>query len=1308
MLPSASGRIKLNRTLPRKLDEAPLKKRRRSPASVIIPTVLDAKSSDNLNGLYAPLGTRDGACDRIKNAGGSGLKNVLDSSCDHSEDQGASACVELKGTGGSESKSVLCSSCDHSKDQGASACSVQWEPLDSGKSNNGASCGLLRKNDASVESKPDSHPAEAAAAKDVSTQAEEYCKGTPLPINTDTDLQDQPHGGDLCHARVEVSELVQEAVSCRRAMTRSGQVSLNGVPWEKRTGIKKGTFSPSSLEPVKEDSEGESPPKEIQQNLKSESDVVHNGQNDEVLPVIEDKPLVNSAGGTDSVNVSEVTRKKKRRRTRLTVVSRQRKKVPSPAAAHLDQEERLHDFSVFLDRQKCNAMFVESSPSGKESSVKGGKRQIVGVSTSEVQGRVSRKRGQQMRSEIRKLLGQDQKRHTQSSPCMLHTRNESFAAEKRTFTMTLRTSRIGNAASSVTKPKHQAKIPSSGELHDKRLIKSPCCRTCSVPKYVTPRINTPGRGPSLKIKAESKGLKIKQKSVVTPQEEIKKSSQSKAFGIEKYPILKLCDIVKGSNIPIDVTSYKCVLPVELKTKNIKCFKIEGRDLICLKTEAQSTPCSVYSNALKKNSLVPRTRTQEIPEMVNGVLSESRFKTYDIPTQSDTGVAVCEKQNVKKTNLSCGRTIKPIGPLGINDEKDLEKSSGTLETATPAPVLTAFKIETLSLLREIQVKDALSNLAENLQSCVTDDGVKSKGDLEMSILGNLHAAQNTASTENCTVDTKPADTGGAFNRQQSYSCQRTTPYVIHTSISCARAYLPWPFVKCESSEVDCHLTCTQVLPSEDSELSGKKTENLNLSVSSPILNGSSETENSLHPSIECKEEVFTEDSSSSNASDSDMQPQTTEESVVQDSGSLLVTPVKQEGVPTICSLAIVNSPDKVKKERILQGCGLGEKAHLSACEDGKSFSETQPHRMSLKRCSSAELEEGDTNTCPVKRSLTIEPETSELCTVETKSFNPVSPCHPEKLPSASQQVKIPRTSLTFTEYLSSCQDASSADVSSSSSEDDDGLAAFAADFTAEIMCEIEDGCSSSNQRVLHHASSTSDGEASGDVMDVVKAYEQDAIVLDVIQDDPDLFGNLGEVTESVGKPSCTTKRLKKCGHSPVKTSRTVSNCKISLDGSVRCDARLGDLRNCIQRCTTPHTKDECDGMTTCNDNSMSVNTDNPVDASFHVDGGSLNRKGLAEHTSGEENKCLLRTREGSRLGEAGASFGQGFQATLPTESTFSTGSANPYIESRDNDCKTGSKQTEDSSQQGKPWSITRRLGLVSSFRLYSPAVQKDFI
>ncbi|MGH0120539.1 UNVERIFIED_CONTAM: hypothetical protein FKN15_067276 [Acipenser sinensis] len=143
-----------------------------------------------------------------------------------------------------------------------------------------------------------------------------------------------------------------------------------------------------------------------------------------------------------------------------------------------------------------------------------------------------------------------------------------------------------------------------------------------------------------------------------------------------------------------------------------------------------------------------------------------------------------------------------------------------------------------------------------------------------------------------------------------------------------------------------------------------------------------------------------------------------------------------------------------------------------------------------------------------------------------------------------------------------KDECDSDLTNAWSEEEDGLADLRCEYSGSIMCEIKDVCSSSrplkgnfqdscahcNENICNDASKTGSVE---DVMDVVKAYEQDAIVLDVILDDPDLFGNPSEVIK------------------PIQISRGADSKiqEVSKDNPVKAAQNLGTSGHCISRSTT---------------------------------------------------------------------------------------------------------------------------------------------
>ncbi|KAJ8354200.1 hypothetical protein SKAU_G00217670 [Synaphobranchus kaupii] len=148
------------------------------------------------------------------------------------------------------------------------------------------------------------------------------------------------------------------------------------------------------------------------------------------------------------------------------------------------------------------------------------------------------------------------------------------------------------------------------------------------------------------------------------------------------------------------------------------------------------------------------------------------------------------------------------------------------------------------------------------------------------------------------------------------------------------------------------------------------------------------------------------------------------------------------------------------------------------------------------------------------------------------------------PSGLAQVeRLHCVSQAHLEVSTALVQGSSGDEASSMSSDDDLMDEVLAP-SGEIMCEIQD----TGLSCQRFAPEEEEGP-SGQAIDLLKAYEQDAIVLDVIQDDPELFGNVPEERKVVAVMKSETPLVSKVIR-PVKNNHKITwdDAKLSATGN----------------------------------------------------------------------------------------------------------------------------------------------------------------
>ncbi|XP_069051355.1 protein TOPAZ1 isoform X2 [Lepisosteus oculatus] len=790
----------------------------------------------------------------------------------------------------------------------------------------------------------------------------------------------------------------------------------------------------------------------------------------------------------------------------------------------------------------------------------------------------------------------------------------------------------------------QAVSVSSERTHKRRAIKPLCCQECTKIKYKNPKVSTPVKGPSVKINTESETSKsrMKPKPCTALSEAIGKPPRISDFGINKYPILELCDIAKVLEIPVGIAAYRYVLPTELKRKNIKCFKKERRKPIWLK-RGDKRCAEVYSQT---NCTVPKKTTQELPDVVSGLLQKACVRSCEKRSQgSKAGCGVHEEPSVKRSKVSSGKAEDPAKSLNTRQKKQPEQCTGAAEPGASASVLTNGEVKLLSgaespylCLGEV----TLGNLSGGLQSCPAENELKSSGYAERWDSEKSEAAGDVLPAGDYSDDPPEEELRDARKSRDPSSCQRAVPYLAWWQLSCARTYVAWPGLKAQpwaapapgfsefSRSLDQTPCCLDA--SVDSNVAGGAAVQMTGAECEAGLRLSAEC-----PSLQQEDDTLKGRLGSCSSLGFNTPPQASQESTVHDSSSLLMTPEGQQGAGTECSVAPSNpSTSTPDREQTVRECSHGEKEVLPGSDDSKK---QELHQFSIpfqRNCVSTPLEECEPSTRVGRHPLNGGSEALQQWTMRRPAVDPCT-LTSEPLPSADQKIKGPRTCLAFKTNHS----ASVPDVSRSSSEDEDGFEDFATLYSGEIMCEIQDACPvGPHSSVTSNPSSTSDGEPS-EHMDVVRAYEQDAIVLDVIQDDPDLFGSLGEVIEAVERPRCEKKSLGIHKLRPTKAPQTGSDYKISAGNrlSVGFHTGLKSPRKKMQGNSAPTLKGVATNISSCNGGDPSEPaTGLSADADCST---------LKEAVAGAEGQCDdLETNASRLLGTVEAGSGQELVPAAP--------------------------------------------------------------
>ncbi|KAJ8290793.1 hypothetical protein GJAV_G00017630 [Gymnothorax javanicus] len=652
----------------------------------------------------------------------------------------------------------------------------------------------------------------------------------------------------------------------------------------------------------------------------------------------------------------------------------------------------------------------------------------------------------------------------------------------------------------------------SGEDNDKRLIKSPCCTTCCELKYAPSRMYS-----FAKIRS-NKPCKI---PVKVP---IEQGFTKQDPGLEHNPVVNLCDVMKASKDLADqFIDSTYVLNEKLKGKPIRCFKRDCQDLNHL--GIQDGPCPSAETS-QSQGICNHFGVLMIgqSDKSTGNLVNKPFPVVDLAEIFDNSSYAIETQPEKRMRLTTERIHDVAGLSEI-----LRVPDAAIQMVCSITASTSHEENPLSNSTQLSSTVSLHN-SENGNHFIFGviDGVLSnRSPLANHVLMNgMEQIEDTG--ESCInehVDTVTKDENESLD---DCSCQRTTPLIAWARPSCARVYISWPFRERVSPSNKFHVSISSRSESRPSPTN--TTSLLPLGVS-PLYNSSvTDTPVSQRASDSCE----AADSSQSEGEVGDFQACVEPLSVSETNGSLSENHSNPESLSLVVGSSM-STPIQVNLQHcdqnpeavVLQNdqpscspatCHLSEAAHgKGACVEEKV--ETQMcefdilSRRMLQETKSPPKRSSSSFNHSEKHASSSLPTSLSFLNSNTKSpnFNSTQDGHAspfvlaqgEHSPCESQAQNL----TALLEVSAALSQGTSVDGCSSMSSDDEPMDEV---YTpcAEIMCEIQDmgqSCRSSFP--------DQDGPPS-DLLDVMKAYEQDAIVLDVIQDDPELFGQVPEEINAV--------------------------------------------------------------------------------------------------------------------------------------------------------------------------------------------------
>ncbi|XP_026993978.2 protein TOPAZ1 isoform X2 [Tachysurus fulvidraco] len=705
----------------------------------------------------------------------------------------------------------------------------------------------------------------------------------------------------------------------------------------------------------------------------------------------------------------------------------------------------------------------------------------------------------------------------------------------------------------------------------KRSVKNACCALCGDVKYTPPAPKKLAHACKAGSRHPSQPRRLEQ-SVVYPVAQAKMTTRL-IIWFRRHLNVKLCDIAHV----FDVTSrdFSCILPAvllqKMKHKKVKCFSKEFRSLMRLDSQGSgncgkwignqswevcttTNSCASLSSGNQVLGFSVGDWKLDVAEDIEGLSESSNKNALRMPD--------CERIRLSPAVGTACVLLKPGAAQHCIETADYgaegSRMASEVQEDKTAPV---HRVPPLFLRR--------------VHAC---NGISSSQNLQHVDLSDKYIVSETDTSDRCLVENGlNARPEGDDDCPDCFSCQRTTAYVAKPQFSCARTYRSWPFprnghsckmmplvrtgprwiVNTDASEgTNYVIDNMQVGFITTSEYSVEK--NMKESVigfephdgsvlvqnsqvlvqpttqfdqvfdsATPKETSKDQSEGHKNPvkdltSVstdgECTKHnctVFQQDPSSlGSVHVSDSQPVE-----VMNTNTLMVSPVASISTMDIKSVDLADSSINRAQSSMSSGC----------LEDNENGTENPLPDLQQSAFQTSHIqhsrEEPQTPTVMVHYSVEPKPPS----TIMSQS-NEEQICDPDIENRSPCSLNILYTNTTEESTSSrTCTGSSTQDTPFKSPTNRDFLSSSDKDFRSMCPAErSEEGateCSllQDEMRKIDKANRSPSpppipegSVVTGNDLDVMRAYEDDAIVLDVIQDDPDLFGDIA--MSSVGTAS----------------------------------------------------------------------------------------------------------------------------------------------------------------------------------------------
>lgn len=551
----------------------------------------------------------------------------------------------------------------------------------------------------------------------------------------------------------------------------------------------------------------------------------------------------------------------------------------------------------------------------------------------------------------------------------------------------------------------------------------------------------------------------------------------------RNPVVKLCNISNIFSIPADFLHSRCILPEELKRQSIHCFKRDCSEGMLL----EFYPASRMSGRV--NQPQPGLQAETKSTLISQAQGPNDVADILTRTPSDRHVGTDPNahgyQMTKRLRASNG-----FSPL-------ISLPTDVLEPHHTVPVIQSTTVSSSCEPRALHDRGLSSGVEMMKRSSSGSPPNRQNAHEESSLLiagGGLAIQTMRDRSAECNRDASREGEGGLDrDMSESFSCQRTTPY--RGLLSCARTYISWPFQKSQGSGRG--FTDTSTLPLMPVKAERAPVTDVPAKPRAPHFAKAVESvtaEGPANGTDVCMEREMLSEAKlglRENGSESVKFDEVAAKPAPPDTSSQ----TEPQGSSGGCAHQSNTLDYKEQKNGICEPEKVtgGRFWEVSVTQKGKLQCFKIPLKMDTDQAQFHPSKQSGGVVTACRAAAGTEALSSCLtCTGTPPGVKSRPLASPER--SRTSPLKVP----------AGCDSDGNTSLLS---EDEAGDCVHPLD--GVIMCEIKDSCSAQYRQSPSLGSNSRVEEGAEDAMDVVKAYEQDAIVLDVIQDDPELFGTITE-------------------------------------------------------------------------------------------------------------------------------------------------------------------------------------------------------